>query len=64
MAQKELALYVAEQLAPLGEIRYIPRRRCCPVRFWKTAGNCVRWSEKCIRNSRNQRQRSRGKGGE
>lgn len=24
MAQKELALYVAEQLAPLGEIRYIP----------------------------------------
>ncbi len=55
MAQKELALYVAEQLAPLGEIRYIPRRRCCPVRFWKTAGNCVRWSEKCIRNSRNQR---------
>ena len=24
MAQKELALYVAEQLVPLGEIRYIP----------------------------------------
>lgn len=24
MAQKELALYVAEQLAPLGDIRYIP----------------------------------------
>lgn len=24
MAQKELALYVAEQLAPLGEVRYIP----------------------------------------
>lgn len=24
MAQKELALYVAEQLSPLGEIRYIP----------------------------------------
>lgn len=24
MAMKELALYVAEQLAPLGEIRYIP----------------------------------------
>ena len=26
MAQKELALYVAEQLAPLGEIRYIPMK--------------------------------------
>ena len=83
MAQKELALYVAEQLAPLGEIRYIPmmggwlfyyrekliggiygdgfavkdtaasrqfmpdcleevwqilRRRCFPVRFWKSSG--------------------------
>lgn len=24
MAQKELALYVAEQLSPLGDIRYIP----------------------------------------
>lgn len=24
MAQKELAQYVAEQLAPLGEVRYIP----------------------------------------
>ena len=24
MAQKELALYVTEQLAPLGEIRKIP----------------------------------------
>ena len=24
MADKELALYVAEQLAPLGETRYIP----------------------------------------
>ena len=24
MAQKELALYVAEKLSPLGEIRYIP----------------------------------------
>ena len=24
MAMKELALYVAEQLSPLGEVRYIP----------------------------------------
>ncbi|MFR8035246.1 MAG: hypothetical protein ACLU6W_14740 [Lachnospiraceae bacterium] len=31
MAQKELALYVAEQLAPLGEIRFIPMMGGCIV---------------------------------
>ena len=50
MAQKELAKYVAEQLAPLGDIRYIPmmggwlfyyRDKLIGGRLWSTALPCA-----------------------